>query len=92
MDFSIGQKVYIKSHIDNFRLLSYSGEVVHISEVTHHVLVRLRNNDAIYVSESNLSLEYKLPSITSLIFMIIILLLFFYPLAYFINIHIAYWL
>jgi len=92
MDFLVGQKVYIKSRVNNFRLLSYSGEVVHVNEVTHHALVRLRNNDAIFVSELNLSSEYKLPSITSFIFMIIIFLLFFYPFAYFVNIHLTYWL
>jgi len=86
MKYVVGQKVYIRQNVNNFKLLSYSGEVIYIDNIQERILVRFKNSKTAFFSESNLSLNFILPSLTSIISATIIFVLFSYCIAYFANI------
>ena len=85
MNSSVGQKVYVKGNINNFRLLSYSGEVVFIDNIQQLVLVRFRNNETAFFSEDNLSLTFVFPPLSSIIGLIILVTLISFSFAFVAN-------
>jgi len=88
MDFSVGQKVYVKEKANNFRLLSQSGEVVHINNIQGLVLVRFKNNEKAYFTEDDLSITFVIPSSSSIATIILIVILLSFVLADFVSIYI----
>ena len=86
MEYVVGQKVYVRENANNFKLLSYSGDVIYIDNIQELILVRFKNSKTAFFSESNLSLNFILPSLTSIISAMFIFALFSYCIAYFANI------
>ena len=88
MDFSVGQKVYIKEKANNFRLLSQSGDVIFINNFQELVLVRFKNNEQAYFTEDNLSLTFIFPSSSSIVTVVLIIILLSFVLADLLSIYI----
>jgi len=73
MKCSVGQRVYIRSNVNNFKFSSYSGEVVYIDHFKGRVSVRFSNNETSLFFEKDLSLTFIFPSMSSKIIIVILI-------------------